>query len=162
MSITSDFQDDWDFFNERAKIEGLTPSELLIDIIQDYLEGYNFERIRTTEEISMENKVVEESVSKKVKIKKVTPPARKTFVSKKAKITVKRGEEPSEKVVDITGTPKFRLLELVKSLGADDGISPDTLIEEAEAKGIPNPRLQMNKMIRRGILYVHLGNIHLT
>ena len=64
--------------------------------------------------------------------------------------------------VDITGTPKFRFLELAKSLDKEEGINPDDLIQKAEEIGIPNPRLQMNKMIRRGILYVHQGNVHVT
>ena len=162
MSIPSDFQDDWDFFNERAKKESLTPSELLIDIIQDYLEGYNLERIKTRDEILMEEEEIEEPVPKKVKVKKVSPPPRKSFVSKRAKVTVKRGVPESNEAVDITGTPKFRFLELAKSLDKDEGINPDDLIQKAEEIGIPNPRLQMNKMIRRGILYVHQGNVHVT
>ena len=162
MSIPSDFQDDWDFFNERAKKESLTPSELLIDIIQDYLEGYNLERIKTRDEILMEEEEIEAPVPKKVKVKKVSPPPRKSFVSKRAKVTVKRELPESNEAVDITGTPKFRFLELAKSLDKDEGINPDDLIQKAEEIGIPNPRLQMNKMIRRGILYVHQGNVHVT
>ena len=162
MSIPSDFQDDWDFFNERAKKESLTPSELLIDIIQDYLEGYNLERIKTRDEILMEEEEIEAPVPKKVKVKKVSPPPRKSFVSKRAKVTVKREVPESNEAVDITGTPKFRFLELAKSLDKDEGINPDDLIQKAEEIGIPNPRLQMNKMIRRGILYVHQGNVHVT
>ena len=162
MSIPSDFQDDWDFFNERAKKESLTTSELLIDIIQDYLEGYNLERIKTRDEILMEEEEIEEQVPKKVKVKKVSPPPRKSFVSKRAKVTVKREVPESNEAVDITGTPKFRFLELAKSLDKEEGINPDDLIQKAEEIGIPNPRLQMNKMIRRGILYVHQGNVHVT
>ena len=162
MSIPSDFQDDWDFFNERAKKESLTTSELLIDIIQDYLEGYNLERIKTRDEILMEEEDIEEPVPKKVKVKKVSPPPRKSFVSKRAKVTVQREVPESNEAVDITGTPKFRFLELAKSLDKEEGINPDDLIQKAEEIGIPNPRLQMNKMIRRGILYVHQGNVHVT
>ena len=150
------------FFNERAKKESLTPSELLIDIIQDYLEGYNLERIKTRDEILMEEEEIEEPVPKKVKVKKVSPPPRKSFVSKRAKVTVKREVPESNEAVDITGTPKFRFLELAKSLDKEEGINPDDLIQKAEEIGIPNPRLQMNKMIRRGILYVHQGNVHVT
>jgi hypothetical protein len=47
-------------------------------------------------------------------------------------------------------------------LDLGEGINPDTLISEAENEGIANPRLQMNKMVRRGILYVHLGRVHVT
>ena len=43
-----------------------------------------------------------------------------------------------------------------------DGIDPESLVAAAEEANIPNPRLQMNKMIRRGILYVHLDRVHVT
>ena len=120
------------------------------------------ERIKTRDEILMEEEEIEEPVPKKVKVKKVSPPPRKSFVSKRAKVTVKREVPESNEAVDITGTPKFRFLELAKSLDKDEGINPDDLIQKAEEIGIPNPRLQMNKMIRRGILYVHHGNVHVT
>ena len=51
---------------------------------------------------------------------------------------------------------------MVKDLDIGSGIPPDELMVLAGEEGIPNPRLQMNKMIRRGILYVHLGRIHVT
>ena len=86
----------------------------------------------------------------------------KFFFYKIDKVTVKREVPESNEAVDITGTPKFRFLELAKSLDKDEGINPDDLIQKAEEIGIPNPRLQMNKMIRRGILYVHQGNVHVT
>ena len=72
-------------------------------------------------------------------------------------------EEPEkEDPISIRDTPKFRLLELVRSLDSDEGIDPDLLVIEAGKERIKNPRLQLNKMIRRGILYVHLGRIHVT
>ncbi len=36
------------------------------------------------------------------------------------------------------------------------------IVVEGEEEGIPNPRLQMDKMIRRGILYVHLDKVHVN
>jgi len=51
---------------------------------------------------------------------------------------------------------------LVRELVTEEGISPDELVIKAEAAEIPRPRLQMNKMIRRGILYIHKGKIHVT
>ena len=42
------------------------------------------------------------------------------------------------------------------------GIDPESLVEAADEDNIPNPRLQMNKMIRRGILYVHLDRVYVT
>ena len=65
-------------------------------------------------------------------------------------------------LLTIQNTPKFRLLELVRKLDVEDGINPEKLVIEAEKEGIPRPRLQMNKMIRRGILYVHLDRVHVT
>jgi hypothetical protein len=62
----------------------------------------------------------------------------------------------------IQNTPKFKLLELVRFLDSGDGVDPEELRKAAQEKGIANPRLQLNKMMRRGILYVHLGRIHLT
>ena len=44
----------------------------------------------------------------------------------------------------------------------EEGITPDELMSNAEAANIARPRLQMNKMIRRGILYIHEGKIHIT
>ena len=64
--------------------------------------------------------------------------------------------------IDIKDTPKFKFLTLVRDLDIGSGIPPEELLELAGEEGIPNPRLQMNKMIRRGILYVHLGRIHVT
>ena len=63
---------------------------------------------------------------------------------------------------DITQTPKFRLLELVRENAGEEGISPENLVAKAESANIPRPRLQMNKMIRRGILYIHEGKVHVT
>jgi len=161
MSIPSDFKADWDFFNSRSKIEGMTPAELLRDLIEEYLEEFEAERAQAEEEMD-DLAPIRDKVPKKVKVKKVSPPPRKSFVSKRAKVTVKREVPESNEAVDITGTPKFRFLELAKSLDKEEGINPDDLIQKAEEIGIPNPRLQMNKMIRRGILYVHLGRVHVT
>ena len=97
---------------------------------------------------------------KRVVVKK-TQPKKKSFLARKAKI-VKRKEVVDDDSPDITQTPKFKLLELMRELDDDDGISPVELVTKAEASGIPRPRLQMNKMIRRGILYIHEGKIHVT
>ena len=98
---------------------------------------------------------------KKVTIRK---PKKKSFISRKATISASKQteqeEEPEE--MDIKDTPKFKFLTLVRDLDIGSGIPPDELLILAGEEGIPNPRLQMNKMIRRGILYVHLGRIHVT
>ena len=41
-------------------------------------------------------------------------------------------------------------------------VDPDKLNSAAEKAGISRPILQVNKMVRRGILYVHLGRVHVT
>ena len=161
MSIPPDFRDDWNFFGSRAKLEGVTTAELLRDLIEEYLEEFHEERAQAEEELD-ELAPLRDKVPKKVTIKKPVKPKKKSFLARKATITRKRDESDEEVDVTIQDTPKFRLLELVRNLDAGDGIDPDSLINAAEKEGIANPRLQMNKMIRRGILYVHLDRVHVT
>jgi len=161
MSIPSDFRDDWDFFNSRSKIEGMTPAELLRDLIEEYLEEFEEERAQAEEEMD-ELAPLREKVPRKVKVKKPAKPKKKSFVARKTTITKKRDDSDEDEELTIQDTPKFRLLELVRNLDAGEGIDPDSLVSAAEEEGIVNPRLQMNKMIRRGILYVHLDRVHVT
>ena len=161
MSIPSDFRDDWNFFNSRSKIEGMTPAELLRDLIEEYLEEFEEERLQAEEEMD-EQAPLRDKVPKKVKVKKPVKPKKKSFVAKKATITKKRDQPDEEESITIQNTPKFRLLELVRKLDAGDGIDPESLVEAADEDNIPNPHLQMNKMIRRGILYVHLDRVYVT
>ena len=160
MRIPSDYKSSWDFFNSRAKIEGLTPAELLRDIIDDYLEGFEEERREAEEELD-EIAPLRDKVPRKVKVKKPTKPKRKSFLARKATITKKK-EEPESEDITIQGTPKFLLLELFRSLDDGEGIDSDSFVTAAEEEGIANPRLQMDKMIRRGILYIHKGKIHIS
>ena len=160
MSIPPDFKADWDFFNSRSKIEGMTPAELLRDLIEEYLEGFEAERAQAEEEMD-DLAPIRDKVPKKVKVKKPVKPKKKSFLARKATITKKR-DEPEEEVITIKDTPKFRLLELARSMDSGMGIDPDKLYEAAEKEGISRPRLQVNKMVRRGILYVHLGRVHVT
>ena len=160
MSIPSDFKADWDFFNSRSKIEGMTPAELLRDLIEEYLEEFEAERSQAEEEMD-ELAPIRDKVPKKVKVKKPVKSKKKSFLARKATITKKR-DEPEEEALTIQDTPKFRLLELARSMDSGMGINPDKLYEAAEKEGISRPRLQVNKMVRRGILYVHLGRVHVT
>ena len=160
MSIPSDFEADWDFFNSRSKIEGMTPAELLRDLIEEYLEEFEAERAQAEEEMD-DLAPIRDKVPKKVKVKKPVKPKKKSFLARKATITKKR-DEPEEEALTIQDTPKFRLLELARSMDSGMGINPDKLYEAAEKEGISRPRLQVNKMVRRGILYVHLGRVHVT
>jgi len=161
MSIPPEYRDKWNFFNSRSKIEGMTPAELLRDLIDEYLEEFEEERAQAEEELD-EIAPLRDRVPKKVKIKKPVKPKKKSFLARKATIIRKRDESDEEEDVTIQDTPKFRLLELVRKLDVGDGINPDYLISAADEEGIPNPKLQMNKMIRRGILYVHLDRVHVT
>ncbi len=160
MSIPSDFKADWDFFNSRSKIEGMKPAELLRDLIEEYLEEFEGERAQAEEEMD-DLAPIRDKVPKKVKVKKPVKPKKKSFLARKATITKKR-DEPEEEALTIQDTPKFRLLELARSMDSGMGINPDKLYEAAEKEGISRPRLQVNKMVRRGILYVHLGRVHVT
>jgi len=161
MSIPPDFRDDWNFFSSRAKIEGITTAELLRDLIEEYLEEFHDEKAQAEQELD-EVAPLRDKVPKKVTIKKPVKPKKKSFVARKATITRKQTESVEEEDITIQNTPKFRLLELVRKLDVEEGIDPDSLINAAEEEGIANPRLQMNKMIRRGILYVHLDRVHVT
>ncbi|RZD38253.1 MAG: hypothetical protein CXT75_01755 [Methanobacteriota archaeon] len=162
MSIPPEFRDQWSFFGSRAKIEGITTTELLQDIIDEYLEGYKDERAQAEEELD-DLAPLRDKVPKKVKIKKPVKPKKKSFISKKVSITKKKDDSSDEDdVMTIQDTAKFKLLYLVRSLDSGSGVDPEKLREVANEKGILNPRLQLNKMIRRGILYIHLGRIHLS
>ena len=83
-----------------------------------------------------------ENKPKKVIVRKAAP-KKKSFLARKAKIVKKREVNDDDDSPDITQTP-------------------EELVTKAEASGISRPRLQMNKMIRRGILYIHEGKIHVT
>ena len=161
MSLPPDFRDDWNFFSSRAKIEGITTAELLRDLIEEYLEEFHDEKAQAEQELD-EVAPLRDKVPKKVTIKKPVKPKKKSFVARKATITRKQTESVEEEDINIQNTPKFRLLELVRKLDVEEGIDLDSLINAAEEEGIANPRLQMDKMIRRGILYVHLDRVHVT
>jgi len=161
MSIPSDFRKDWNLLNKRSKIEGMTPAELIRDLIEEYLEEFQEEAAKAEKELDEVAGPLRDKAPRKVTVKKRQKPKKKSFLARKATITKKR-EEPEVEPLNIQDTPKFRLLELVRSLDSEEGIDADTLVIEAGKEKIKNPRLQLNKMIRRGILYVHLGRIHVT
>jgi len=161
MSIPPEFMDNWKFFNQRAKLEGDTPAELLRDLVEEYLEEYESERSQAEEELD-EIAPLRDKVPRKVKVKKPVKPKKKSFVSKKVSITKPKADLSEEEVISIQDTPKFKLLELMRLLDTGDGVDPADLRKAAQSKGISNPRLQLNKMMRRGILYAHEGRIHVT
>ena len=159
MRIPSDFRKDWVLFNKRCKVEGMTPADLLQDLIEEYLDEFREEMEKAEDELNEVAGPLRDAPPKKVTIKK---PKKKSFLAKKVTVSVPKQTEQEEELEerDIQDTPKFRFLALVKNLDMESGIPPDELLALAGVEGIPNPRLQMNKMIRRGILYVHLGRIH--
>jgi hypothetical protein len=162
MSIPPEFQDQWSFFGSRAKIEGITTSVLLQDLINEYLEGYKDERVQAEEELD-DLAPLRNKVPKKVKVKKPVKPKKKSFISKKVSITKKKDDSSdNDVVITIQDTAKFKLLNLVRLLDSGSGVDFEKLKEVAKKKGISNPRLQLKKMIRRGIIYTHLDRIHLS
>lgn len=178
MSISSEFSDVWESFNSRAEEEGVDPAVLIENFVKDYMEDYlidnedetNFDEdfdesamlAKLTGSSGMEEEKKPAPVPKKVKVRKAVKAKKKSFLAKKATVNRKREDPDTEDNLTIQNTPKFRLLELVRKLDVEDGINPEKLVAEAEKEGIPRPRLQMNKMIRRGILYVHLDRVHVT
>ncbi len=180
MSIPSEFQDKWDLFKSKAESEEIDFNQLIRNLIEKYLEDYeeleeefeagnddDFDESALLAKLTGSaeyNRVPEKPVpvSRKVKVKKPVVAKKKSFLSKRATITKKKEEDVSEEYVTIKETPKFLLLELVRKLDKGNGINPDDLVSSAEEKGIVNPRLQMNKMVRRGILYIHLDRVHVT
>ncbi len=159
MSIPTDFRKDWDLFNRRCKIEGMTPANLLQDLIEEYLEEFREELEKAEEELDEVAGPLRDAPPKRVKIRK---PKKKSFLAKKAKISVPKEKDEPDEDVEIGDTPKFKLLSIAREMDIGSGVPPDELINRAGEEGVPNPRLQMNKMIRRGILYVHLGRVHVT
>ena len=150
MTIPDAYLEDWELFIKKADIDETYPADILLDFVRDFVEEH---RSELTEDSEVKRK--------KVFVKKA-PPKKKSFVTRKAKIVKKKETEEDDSLTDITQTPKFKLLELVREIDDEEGISPDELMLKAEAANIARPRLQMNKMIRRGILYIHEGKIHIT
>ena len=159
MSIPADFRKDWDLFNKRCKIEGMTPADLLQDLIEEYLDEFREEMEKAAEELDEVAGPLRDAPPKKVTIRKKK---KKSFLAKKAKISIPKVKDESDEDIEIGDTPKFKLLAIAKEMDIGSGVPPDELIDRAGNEEIPNPRLQMNKMIRRGILYVHLGRVHVT
>ena len=150
MTIPDAYQEDWELFIKKADLDETYPADILLDFMREFVEEHRSE-------------LFEESGDKpkKVIVKKAAP-KKKSFLARKAKIVKKKEVDDDDDSPDITQTPKFRLLELVRENAGEEGITPENLVAKAESANIPRPRLQMNKMIRRGILYIHKGKVHVT
>ena len=148
MTIPDAYQEDWELFIKKADLDETYPADILLDFMREFVEEHRSELAEESED-----------KPKKVIVKKAAP-KKKSFLARKAKIVKKK--EVDDDSPDITQTPKFRLLELVRENAGEEGITPENLVAKAESANIPRPRLQMNKMIRRGILYIHKGKVHVT
>ena len=149
MTIPDASLEDWELFIKKADLDETYPADILLEFVKEFVDEHRSELVDDSE-----------SKPKKVIVRKAAP-KKKSFLARKAKI-VKKREVDDDDSPDITQTPKFKLLELVRELDEDEGITPEELVTKAEASGISRPRLKMNKMIRRGILYIHEGKIHVT
>ncbi|MDG1544706.1 MAG: hypothetical protein P8R32_00420 [Candidatus Poseidoniia archaeon] len=150
MTIPDASLKDWKLFIKKADLDETYPADILLDFVRDFVDEHRSELTSDSD-----------SKPKKVIVKKVQP-KKKSFLARKAKIVRKKESVEVNDTLDISQTPKFKFLDLVRDLDVEEGISPDELVIKAEAAEIPRPRLQMNKMIRRGILYIHKGKIHVT
>lgn len=150
MTIPDSSLKDWELFIKKADLDETYPADILLDFVRDFVDEHRSELTSDSD-----------SKPKKVIVKKAKP-KKKSFLARKAKIVRKKESDEVDDTPDISQTPKFKFLDLVKELDIEEGISPDELVIKAEAAEIPRPRLQMNKMIRRGILYIHKGKLHVT
>ena len=150
MTIPDAYQDDWELFIKKADLDETYPADILLDFMRDFVEEHRSELVEDS------------NVKPKRVIVKKAPAKKKSFLARKAKIVKKKEVQEDDDSLDIAQTPKFKLLELVRELDNEEGISPEELVTKAEDVKIPRPRLQMNKMIRRGILYIHKGKVHVT
>ena len=150
MTIPDAYQEDWELFIKKADLDETYPADILLDFMREFVEEHRSELVEESED-----------KPKKVIVKKVAP-KKKSFLARKAKIVKKKEVDDDDDSPDITQTPKFRLLELVRENAGEEGITPENLVAKAESANITRPRLQMNKMIRRGILYIHKGKVHVT
>jgi len=150
MTIPDASLEDWELFIKKADLDETYPADILLDFMREFVEEHRSELVEESED-----------KPKKVIVKKAAP-KKKSFLARKAKIVKKKEVDDDDDSPDITQTPKFRLLELVRENAGEEGITPENLVAKAESANIPRPRLQMNKMIRRGILYIHKGKVHVT
>jgi len=65
--------------------------------------------------------------------------------------------EPPEPREGHRTMPKFRLLALMRTLDEGDGVTPNQLFNEAVDLGIDQPERLSQKLIRRGVIYIHEG-----
>ena len=140
--IDQQFRADWDDFLRRTRDAGRTPSQTLQQLVVEYLD-----RQAHDEEADRQALLATEKRKPRRKVLKVRrkPPA--PAFEPELEGGAMRPED----------TPKFRMLALMRSLDKGGGVEPDRLLGEAERIGVPHPQLEMQKLVRRGILYIHDG-----
>ncbi len=139
--IGSQFRVDWDDFRQKAKDAGKTTSQLLQELVMEHLDD------EAHGEESDLRALIESEEPKVRKVRKMRKRGPVVPFKPKLDVGAMRPED----------TPKFRILTLFRSLNKGDGVDPDKLLAEAERLEIPDPQREMQKLVRRGILYIHDG-----
>ncbi len=169
--IDKQFRADWDDFLRRARDADSTPSQTLQQLVIEYLNQQKHDE-EVDDDDEMDRQMVKEYLNQQEhegevdddEMDRQAPPASEK--RKPARKVRKVHRKPPEPVFepDLEGdvlrpgsTPKFRMLALMRSLDDGKGVDPDVLLSEAEQVGIPRPRLEMQKLVRRGIMYLHEG-----
>ena len=139
--IGSQFRVDWDDFRQKAKDAGKTTAQLLQELVMEHLDD------EAHGEESDLRALIESEEPQVRKVRKTRKRAPVVPFKPKLDVGAMRPED----------TPKFRILTLFRSLNKGDGVDPDDLLAEADRLEIPDPQREMQKLVRRGILYIHDG-----
>jgi len=139
--IGSQFRVDWDDFRQKAKDAGKTTAQLLQELVMEHLDD------EAHGEESDLRALIESEEPQVRKVRKMRKRAPVAPFKPKLDLGAMRPED----------TPKFRILTLFRSLNKGDGVDPDDLLAEADRLEIPDPQREMQKLVRRGILYIHDG-----
>ena len=115
MTIPDAYQEDWELFIKKADLDETYPADILLDFMREFVEEHRSELVEESED-----------KPKKVIVKKAAP-KKKSFLARKAKIVKKKEVDDDDDSPDITQTPKFRLLELVRENAGEEGITPENL-----------------------------------
>ena len=78
---------------------------------------------------------------------------------------VRRTKRKSQVAVQIPAhqSPKYQLLELMKQLDVErNGLERDDVLSEARSNSISSPELNLNKLIRRGLVHIYEGRCRTT
>ena len=139
--IGSQFRVDWDDFRQKAKDAGKTTAQLLQELVMEHLD----------------DEAHGEESDLRALIESEEPQVRKVRKMRKRAPVVPFKPELDVGAMRPEDTPKFRILTLFRSLNKGDGVDPDYLLAEADRLEIPDPQREMQKLVRRGILYIHDG-----